>query len=191
MTGSAPTLAPRLTNEELLHWLALRLIPGLGTRKAVTVLERFRSPLALFRASVSELEGAGLSPGVARAIQSGCTFEDAATQADRLQATGAQLVPVTDPAYPDKLRGILDPPTVLFCRGDLELLSAVTVAVVGTRKPTPYGMAVAEKLAGDLAGLGVGVISGMARGIDTAAHRGTLLAGGKTMILPPERPLPT
>ncbi|MFN9456825.1 MAG: DNA-processing protein DprA, partial [Acidobacteriota bacterium] len=143
MTGSAPTLAPRMTDEELLHWLALRLIPGLGTRKAVTVLERFRTPLALFRASVSELEGAGLSPGVARAIQSGCTFEDAATQADRLRATGSQLVPVTDPAYPEKLRGILDPPTVLFCRGDVGLLSAIMVAVVGTRKPTPYGTAVA------------------------------------------------
>jgi DNA processing protein len=147
------------------------------------VLERFRTPLALFRASVSELEGAGLSPGVARAIQSGCTFEDAATQADRLRATGSQLVPVTDPAYPEKLRGILDPPTVLFCRGDVGLLSAIMVAVVGTRKPTPYGTAVAEKLAGDLAGLGVGVISGMARGIDTAAHRGTLLAGGKTIAV--------
>lgn len=183
MTGSAPTLAPRLSDEELLHWLALRLIPGLGTRKAVTVLDRFRTPLALFRASVTELEAAGLSPGVARAIQSGCTFEDAATQAERLKATGSQLVPVTDPAYPEKLRGILDPPTVLFCRGDLSLLSAITVAVVGTRKPTPYGMAVAEKLAGDLANLGVGVISGMARGIDTAAHRGTLQAGGKTIAV--------
>ncbi len=183
MTGSAPTLVPRLSDEEMLHWLALRLIPGLGTRKAVTVLDRFRTPLALFRSSVTELEAAGLSPGVARAIQSGCTFEDAATQAERLKATGSQLVPVTDPAYPEKLRGILDPPTVLFCRGDLALLSAISVAVVGTRKPTPYGMAVAEKLAGDLAALGVGVISGMARGIDTAAHRGTLQAGGKTIAV--------
>ena len=174
---------PRLSDDELLHWLALRLVPGLGTRKAVTVLERFRTPMALFRASVSELEGAGLSPGVSRAINSGCTFEDAATQQGRIKATGSVLVPVTDPAYPERLRGILDPPTLLFCRGDLSLLASIMVGVVGTRKPTPYGLAVAEKLSGDLAGLGVGIISGMARGIDTAAHQGALRAGGKTIAV--------
>ncbi len=183
MSASAALSIPRLSDDELLHWLALRLVPGLGTRKAVTLLERFRTPMALFRASVSELEAAGLSPGVSRAINSGCTFEDAATQQDRIKATGATLVPVTNPAYPEKLRGILDPPTLLFCRGDLALLTSISVAVVGTRKPTPYGMAVAEKLSGDLATLGVGIISGMARGIDTAAHQGALRAGGKTIAV--------
>lgn len=183
MSASAALSLPRLSDDELLHWLALRLVPGLGTRKAVTLLERFRTPMALFRASVSELEAAGLSPGVSRAINSGCTFEDAATQQDRIKATGSVLVPVTDPVYPEKLRGILDPPTLLFCRGDLSLLASITVAVVGTRKPTPYGMAVAEKLSGDLANLGVGIISGMARGIDTAAHQGALRAGGKTIAV--------
>jgi len=183
MSASAALSIPRLSEDELLHWLALRLVPGLGTRKAVTLLERFRTPMALFRASVSELEAAGLSPGVSRAINSGCTFEDAATQQDRIKATGSTLVPVTDPVYPEKLRGILDPPTLLFCRGDLALLSSIAVAVVGTRKPTPYGMAVAEKLSGDLATLGVGIISGMARGIDTAAHQGALRAGGKTIAV--------
>ena len=183
MSASAALSLPRLSDDELLHWLALRLVPGLGTRKAVTLLERFRTPMALFRASVSELEAAGLSPGLSRAINSGCTFEDAATQQDRIKATGSVLVPVTDPVYPEKLRGILDPPTLLFCRGDLSLLASITVAVVGTRKPTPYGMAVAEKLSGDLANLGVGIISGMARGIDTAAHQGALRAGGKTIAV--------
>jgi len=183
MSASAALSIPRLSEDELLHWLALRLVPGLGTRKAVTLLERFRTPMALFRASVSELEAAGLSPGVSRAINSGCTFEDAATQQDRIKATGTTLVPVTDPVYPEKLRGILDPPTLLFCRGDLALLASISVAVVGTRKPTPYGMAVAEKLSGDLATLGVGIISGMARGIDTAAHQGALRAGGKTIAV--------
>ena len=183
MSASAALSYPRLSDDELLHWLALRLVPGLGTRKAVTLLERFRTPMALFRASVSELEAAGLSPGVSRAINSGCTFEDAATQQERIKATGTHLVPVTDPAYPEKLRGILDPPTLLFCRGDLSLLASIAVAVVGTRKPTPYGLAVAEKLSGDLATLGVGIISGMARGIDTAAHQGALRAGGKTIAV--------
>ena len=170
MSASAALSLPRLSDDELLHWLALRLVPGLGTRKAVTLLERFRTPMALFRASVSELEAAGLSPGVA-------------TQQDRIKATGSVLVPVTDPVYPEKLRGILDPPTLLFCRGDLSLLASITVAVVGTRKPTPYGMAVAEKLSSDLANLGVGIISGMARGIDTAAHQGALRASGKTIAV--------
>jgi DNA processing protein len=183
MAASAAPVLPRLSDDELLHWLALRLIPGLGTRRAVTILERFRTPMAIFRASITELEAAGLSPGVARSIQSGCTFEDAATQHERLKATGAQIVPITSPLYPEKLRTILDPPTILYTRGDLSLLSSISIAVVGTRKPTPYGVAVAEKLSSDLATHGIAIISGMARGIDTAAHRGALQVNGKTIAV--------
>lgn len=183
MHATAPSSPSRLTPEDELHWLALRLVPGLGTRRVVQLLARFQSPQLLFRASVSELEAAGLPPGPARSVASGCTFDDAVEQQNKLRARGAVLVTIHDPLYPEPMRDILDPPLVLFARGDLALLNYPGIAVVGTRKPTPYGMAVAEKLGGDLAAAGLNVISGMARGIDTAAHRAALAVGGKTTAI--------
>ena len=165
---------PSLSNEEELHWLALRLVPGLGFRKAGQLIERYRGPQAVFRASVSELEGAGVPSSVARSIASGCTFEDAAGQKEKMQEHGAAAIPITDARYPRRLREIFDPPLLLFARGRIELLASLSVAIVGTRRPTPYGMAVAERLASDLGRAGLTITSGMARGIDTAAHRGAL-----------------
>jgi DNA processing protein len=172
-----------MPREEELHWLALRLVPGLGPRKSAMLIERFRTPQAIFRASHSELEGLGLSGGVARSIASGCVFEDAADQHNKLLETGTEAIPITDARYPELLRGIFDPPVLLFARGNVGLLRGVGFAVVGTRRPTPYGVAVAEKLAGELAQAGLTIVSGMARGIDTAAHKGALAAGGKTVAV--------
>ncbi|MFN0104190.1 MAG: DNA-processing protein DprA [Bryobacteraceae bacterium] len=180
MHAAATSPPSRITPEDELHWLALRLVPGLGTRRVVKLMERFQSPQLLFRASVSELEAAGVPPGVARSVVSGCTFDDAVEQQNQIRARGAVLVTYHDPLYPEALRDILDPPLTLFARGDLALLNYPGIAVVGTRKPTPYGMAVAEKLGGDLAAAGLNVISGMARGIDSASHRAALAVGGKT-----------
>ena len=176
-------LTASLTAEEELCWLALRLVPGLGTRRSTSLLERFRTPQAIFRASPSELEGAGLPGTLARSVASGCSFEDAATQQQLIKDAGAQLIPVSDARYPEPLRRIYDPPPVLFARGRSELLSSLCIAVVGTRHPTPYGLAAAERLSGDLARAGLTIVSGMARGIDTSAHKACLAAGGSTVAV--------
>jgi DNA processing protein len=176
-------LTPVLSREEELHWLALKLIPGLGTRIAGKLLERFRTPVAVFRASRTELEGAGLSGAVAQSIASGCTFEDAVAQQEKMAQAGAVLVTVADPRYPQLLRDIFDPPILLFARGRVELLQSIGLGVVGTRRPTPYGLAAAERLSTDLANAGMTIVSGMARGIDTAAHKGALAAGGSTVAV--------
>ncbi len=172
-----------LNQEEELHWLALILVPGLGARKAGALIEKFRTPLAIFRASLTELEATGIAGSAARSIASGCTFEDAVTQQEKMRACGAMAVAIFDPRYPQLLREIFDPPVVLFVRGRMELFDTVMAAVVGTRRATPYGLAVAEKLSADLSRAGVTVVSGMARGIDTAAHRGVLAAGGNTVAV--------
>jgi DNA processing protein len=177
-----PLTAP-LTDEAQLYWLALRLVPGLGTRRSGSLLERFRTPQAIFRASASELEAAGLSGALARSVSSGCSFEDAATQQQLMKEAGAQLVPLGDPRYPEQLRRIYDPPPVLFARGRADLLGSLCIGVVGTRHPTPYGLAAAERLSGDLARAGLTITSGMARGIDTAAHKACLAAGGLTIAV--------
>jgi DNA processing protein len=176
-------LAPVLSREEELHWLALKLIPGLGTRNTARLLDRFRTPQAIFRATRTELEGAGVSGAVAQSIASGCTFEDAASQQQKMLEAGAVLVTMGDPRYPQALREIFDPPAVLFARGRVELLQTLSLAIVGTRRPTAYGIAVAERLAADLAHAGLTIASGLARGIDTSSHKGVLAAGGDTIAV--------
>jgi DNA processing protein len=180
MTALAATVVGR---EEELHWLALALTPGLGTRMAGKLLDRFHTPQAVFRASRSELEAAGTSGTVAQSIASGCAFEEAVDQQHRMIERGAVAIARSDPRYPAPLREIYDPPIVLFARGRLQLLESFHFAVVGTRRPTTYGLAVAEKLAADLARAGLTIVSGMARGVDTAAHKGAFAAGFDTVAV--------
>ena len=172
-----------LSQDEELHWLALRLVPGLGTRNAGKLIARFRTPQAILRASRTELEAAGINGGVAQSIASGCSFEDAVDQQEKMRTAGAVTVSISDPRYPAPLREIFDPPVLLFARGKVELLDTLMFGVVGTRHPTPYGLAAAEKLSGDLARAGLTIVSGMARGIDSAAHRAALAAEGSTIAV--------
>ncbi len=183
MAALATPELTRLTPEEELHWLALRMVPGLGPRRGHELLEKFRSPVTLFRAGVSDLEGLGLSGSLARTIASGCVFEDAVRQQERLKATGALLVTVVDPRYPARLREIYDPPLMLFTRGRTELLNRVAVAIVGTRAPSAYGTMAAARFGTDLARAGLVIVSGMARGIDTSAHKSCLEAEGDTIAV--------
>jgi DNA processing protein len=175
--------SPVLSREEELYWLALKLVPGLGSRTSGKLLDRFRTPQAIFRASRTELEGAGVSGATAQSIASGCTFEEAATQQEKMAQCGAVAITLGDPRYPQPLREIFDPPILLFARGRVELLQSICLGIVGTRRPTPYGLAVAERLSGDLAHAGLTIASGMARGIDSAAHKGALAHGGNTIAV--------
>jgi len=179
----AQLLASSLTREQELDWLALRLVPGLGARTAAKLLERFRTPRAILHASRTELEASGVAGSVAQSISSGCAFEDAVVQQEKMMQAGAAVVTISDPRFPQRLREIFDPPILLFTRGRPELLESLMLAIVGTRRPTPYGLAVTERLAGDLARAGLAIVSGMARGIDTAAHRGALGASGDTIAV--------
>jgi len=172
-----------MTPDDALYWLALRMTPGVGTRKAGQLLEVFRTPKAIFRASRSELQAAGLSAGVAQSLASGCAFDDAADQQNQVARAGGILIPLTDPRYPPALRDIFDPPPLLFVRGRIELLGTLMLGVVGTRRPSAYGGVAAGKLSADLAAACMTIASGMARGIDTAAHRGALEVGGDTVAV--------
>jgi DNA processing protein len=181
--NSSTPFDSRLTQDESIHWLALRMTPGLGTRKAGQLLGIFRSPQAIFRASRSELEAAGLARAVAQSIVSGCGFEDAAEQQQRIAAEGVEVVPCTDSRYPAPLREIFDAPPVLYAKGRIDLLGTIMLAVVGTRRPTAYGKAAAGRLSKDLAEAGLTIVSGMARGIDTSAHGAALETGGDTIAV--------
>ena len=147
------------------------------------MLQQFRTPQAIFRASRTELEAAGLPGSIAQSLASGCTFEDAVDQQEKMLACGATLIPIHDPRYPALLKEIFDPPIALFTRGRVELLGSIGLGVVGTRRPTHYGTAAAERLSADLAQAGLTIVSGMARGIDTAAHRSALAVGGDSIAV--------
>lgn len=172
-----------MTQEETLHWLALRMVPGLGPIGGLRLLEKMGSPQAIFRASATELEATGLSPAQARNVASGCSFDDAVDQQQRLLNAGAELISYQDERYPQRLREIFDPPLMLFAKGQVDLLKAHCIAVVGTRRPSPYGVAATQRLSADLAKAGLTVISGMARGIDTAAHKAVLEEDGDTIAV--------
>src|SRR5947209_14566002 len=95
-SGPGPAAAPAMTPEDELYWLALRMVPGLGTRRTGLLLERLRTPRAVFRASAAELEAAGVSGALAQSIASGCSFDDAAGQQSKMRETGTRLVTLGD-----------------------------------------------------------------------------------------------
>ena len=166
-----------------MYWLALALTPTLGPTRGRKLVEHFGSTDAVFRASLTELEAAGLQASAAQAIALGKSAALAQEEAVRATAAGAEIVTYSDPLYPQQLKQIYDPPLVLYVRGNAEVLTAPGIAVVGTRHPTPYGIGMAERLSCDLAARGIIIISGMARGVDTAAHRGALTAKARTAAI--------
>ena len=167
-----------------LSWLALALTPGLGPTRARKLAEHFGSAESVFRASLTELEACGLHAAAAQAIATGKSAALAQEELGKAADAGAHILTLDDPAYPPLLRQIYDPPVVMYVRGNVDALSAPGIAVVGTRHPTPYGVGMAERLSCDLANnLGLVITSGMARGVDTAAHRGALMGKGKTIAV--------
>jgi DNA processing protein len=173
-----------LTSEDtVISWLALSLTPGLGPTRARHLVEHFGSANAVLHASLTELEATGMMASSAQALGTGKSLELAHEELVRARTAGAQVLTVDAPAYPTRLKEIYDPPLALYVRGPIETLAAAGVAVIGTRHPTPYGIGMSERLACDLARQGLVIFSGLARGVDTAGHRGALAAKGKTVAV--------
>jgi len=167
-----------------LSWLALALTPGLGPTRARKLAEHFGSAEKVLLSSLTELEACGLQAAAAQAIGTGKSAALASEELEKARNLGARVLTLDDPAYPPLLRQIYDPPVAMYARGNVDVLSQPGIAVVGTRHPTPYGIGMAERLSCDLANnLGLVITSGMARGIDTAAHRGALMGKGKTIAV--------
>jgi len=179
--AAAPICNP--TESATLQWLALVLTPGLGPTKARRLVDFFGSVQGIFRASLTELEAAGLQATSAQSLGTGRSLELANDELARVAAAGVRLIALDDPGYPAQLKQIYDPPLVLYVRGNHDVVSQPGIALVGTRHPTPYGTGMAERLACDLAARGLVIFSGMARGVDTAGHRGAIAAKGKTVAV--------
>ncbi|HET6175858.1 MAG TPA: DNA-processing protein DprA [Candidatus Sulfotelmatobacter sp.] len=174
-------VSPAPTN--VLDWLAISLTPGLGPTKSRKLVEHFGSAATVFRASLTELESTGIQAVSAQSLATGKSAELAREEIARAAAAGATVLSLDDPSYPPRLKEIYDSPLILYVRGNPEILTKPGIAMVGTRHPTPYGSGMAERLASDLASQGLVIISGMARGADTASHRGAVSAKGKTVAV--------
>ncbi|MGZ3495640.1 MAG: DNA-processing protein DprA [Thermodesulfobacteriota bacterium] len=170
--------------EDVSYWLALSLTPGLGSVLIKRLLDRFRTPEAVFRASVRELSGIeGLGEKVVGEIRNGPQEKIVERELSLLQRVEGKVVTLKDDDYPKRLKDIYDPPALLYVRGELRREDELAVAIVGSRKTAPYGRWMTEKIGEDLARHGVTVVSGMARGIDSLAHKGAIQGGGRTIAV--------
>jgi len=170
-------------NENVTYWLGLTRVDGLGIRGAHKLVERFGSAGAVYGAPAAALESCGLAGHVARAISSQAGLKEAELQMEAAAKFQYQIVTYESDAYPPLLKQIADPPLVLYAQGDVKTLSGHALAMVGTRRPSAYGSSVAHRLARDLAERRLVIVSGLARGIDSACHRGALEAKGKTVAV--------
>src|SRR5438445_11253522 len=166
-----------------IYWLALSLTPGIGPTRGRKLVERFTTIQDVFHASLTELEAENLQAHSAQHIALGKSLELATDEIAKAAAAGIQIICRDDESWPARLSEIYDPPLVLYVRGNIEALARPGIAIVGHRHPTPYGIGMAERLSCDLASRGLAIFSGMARGVDTAGHRGAIKAKGKTVAV--------
>jgi DNA processing protein len=164
-----------------LYWIGLKSVPGVGNVTFRRLLERFETPETALSASPAELSSVrGVTADAVEAIVHGHWRSFAKQECSRLSASGARLVTFTAADYPKSLFEIPDPPPFLYVRGELRS-HETSIAIVGSRRATALGLQTTVRLAGELVGHGITVISGMARGVDTAAHKGALGANGRTI----------
>jgi DNA processing protein len=179
----ALAVSPKPSESLALQWLALALTSRLGPTRARRLVEHFGGVQNIFKASLTELEATGIQTVSAQSLGTGQSMELAHDELGRVTAAGVSVVCLDGSTYPEPLKQIYDPPLVLYVRGNVDAIAQPGIAVVGTRHPTPYGLGMAERLACDLASRGLVIFSGLARGVDAAAHRGAIHAKGKTVAV--------
>jgi len=167
---------------ELKYWIALNFILADNLRSARIVTRKFSSANEVFHSSKRVLRALGLEEEVIDALSSPDLLERAKREIERVEKIGYSVLTIEDERYPPYLREIFDPPLVFYFAGDIDILREPAVSIVGARRPSPYGRAVAERLARDLSERGLVVVSGLARGIDSISHWGAL-KGGKTVAV--------
>ena len=184
--GSGTPSGQLMTRLMLEPWLHLRAIDGVGDLTIVRLVRAWRSPDAVLRASRDELIQSGCSPLLADAIRRGpdrSSCRSIEREIEAIEREHVEVRSVLDSRYPARLNMIADPPPLLYITGTLTEQDELAVAIVGARRATAAGRAVTEELSHDLAEAGMTVVSGLARGIDAAAHRGALAAGGRTIAV--------
>jgi len=168
--------------KDLYHWVALSLAPGVGSVLFRRLVQTCGSPERVFMASPAKLARVeGIGPKVVESLRRFDWKPRVEKELRTVEKIGARLITWEEEEYPANLKNIYDPPPLLYILGSLRPPDQVAVAVVGSRYPTTYGRAAAERISMGLGGRGITVVSGLARGVDSCAHRGALSAGGRTI----------
>lgn len=169
-------------SDEVSAWVALTQIQGLGHTKIYQLLKKFGSPNNVLSASTSQLKEI-VSDSVAKKIHQGIQEEAGQTTLSWLEKDGNHIITLADDEYPQRLLEIADPPAVLYAIGDLQWLNHPSIAIVGSRNATPQGEKNAHSFAHEMCNQGLCIVSGMALGIDGAAHRGAIKSTGATIAV--------
>lgn len=169
--------------ENLRYWVALNLVLGEKINIAQKLINYFPSVKSIFKDNREKFDVLNIEKKYIQALRSSKILERAENEINRMERKGYTILTPEDSQYPDYLREIFDPPYVLYCAGQVKVLKGPAVSIVGARKSSPYGRAVGERLAQDLAARGLVVVSGLARGIDSIAHWGALRGGNTVAVL--------
>jgi DNA processing protein len=169
--------------DRIYYYLGFNLVNGIGPARLDRLIERCGSVEAAWHATPTEMMAAGLDAKTAEALLQAQRTLDLGAELERVERAGVQLLCRDDAGYPAALAQIPTPPPLIYVKGRLEEVDGWSVAVVGTRSPTTYGKEAARRVAGELAGAGVTVVSGLAIGIDTIAHAAALEHGGRTIAV--------
>lgn len=173
-----------MDREEIRNFLALTSIKDLGPVSIKRLVKHFGSAKAVFNSELESLLSVdGIKQETARRIKSFSDWEKIDKIIKGCEREGINIYTINDPDYPSLLREIHDSPTVLFCKGGLRDIDNFSLSIVGSRKPTDYGRRVTEKLASELASLGITIVSGLARGVDSIAHNAALSVSGRTVAI--------
>lgn len=169
---------------DLKYWIALTDVPDIGPVTARKLIAVYKTPEAVFQAPFKELAGISfIKSKKAKQIKEYDRWEQTDAQIKKLISRNIRAIPFTDIEYPEMLKNISDAPLILYANGTICKDDRFAIAVVGSRKPSPYGRAVTENLSSELTSMGFTIVSGMARGIDTAAHISALKAGGRSIAV--------
>ncbi len=173
-----------MAREQLDYWLAITMIDGLGLKGINSLLQVYGDPKRIFSLPAAELAGCkGVRREIAGTVAAFSGWKRVAGEREKAKRLGIQIIPRVDERYPKKLLNIYDPPPILYAKGDIAIFDSPAIAIVGSRKSSVHGRHFAFNLAGELARHGISVVSGMALGIDGAAHEGCLDASGKTIAV--------
>lgn len=167
--------------EDLKYWVGFNMVPGIGPKRFETLLKHFGDAGEAWRASADELQAVGLDNRSLESLLATRSELDVDAELERNEKTGITILTWDDPEYPPLLKQIYDPPFVLYVRGELLSTDEWAMAVVGTRRASAYGREATRRLAGDLAANRITIVSGLAQGIDSHAHKAALEAGGRTI----------
>ena len=169
--------------EDREYSIALNMIEGLGSIRMTKLLSYFNNAENIFKADESKLQSiASIGKEISRRIKA-FNIKDLREELELCKKENIRVISIFDRDYPELLKSIPDAPMVLYIKGKLDCLLGLNIAVIGSRKASSYGLLTAERISRQLASLGVTIISGMARGIDSTAHRGALDAGGRTVAV--------